>query len=223
MVMKRPERSQEKSATDSRLSDIQKAVKELRSALGKSQQQFANDLGLSITTVARYEIGTREPDYKSLVLFAQAAAGLHHAGRNTLLDIFENALADELGVSRYFLEKGVVAEEMGKVAELIRAGGTPKTRDERLAQNTLLFIAELSKRTNAVSAHIGEAMLILENLDTVQPDKTLLLEGVRAARKHLATALQQLEDSNNVTALLDSFQEYKIDERNDNKKAKKKR
>ncbi len=57
-------------------------LKELRKKKGKTQQEVANDLHLSQTAYNYYELGKREPDYKTLIKMA---------------DYFETSLDNLLG------------------------------------------------------------------------------------------------------------------------------
>jgi transcriptional regulator with XRE-family HTH domain len=61
------------------------AVKELRKALGESQQAFASRLGLYISSVAHYEGGDRSPDYVVTLKLYRAAC---EAGRKDLAAFF---------------------------------------------------------------------------------------------------------------------------------------
>jgi transcriptional regulator with XRE-family HTH domain len=73
--------------------ELSNAVKELREALGQTQQQFAQTLSTAITTIARYETG-RAPKGWFLARLAEVA------GQNNLTDLatfFRGALVKELG------------------------------------------------------------------------------------------------------------------------------
>ena len=52
---------------------VPEAIRELRTRLGRTQQQFANDLGLAIRTIAHYE-SDRIPKPAQMVVFANLAA-----------------------------------------------------------------------------------------------------------------------------------------------------
>lgn len=73
--------------------DIKAAVKELRKALGDTQQQFAARLKLAISTVVRYEL-SREPKGAMLIQFHNLAV---EQGRQDLAQVFWDAAAAELG------------------------------------------------------------------------------------------------------------------------------
>ena len=45
-------------------------LKELRVKRGISQLKLAMDLGMNQNSISRYENGTREADYRTLILFA---------------------------------------------------------------------------------------------------------------------------------------------------------
>jgi transcriptional regulator with XRE-family HTH domain len=68
-------------------------VRKLRKALGDTQPQFAERLGLSMPTVVRYE-HNRRPRGKALVTLEQTAAA---NGLDEFASVFRNALTDELG------------------------------------------------------------------------------------------------------------------------------
>ena len=64
---------------------VSEAVKELRRALGESQQAFAERLGLYISSIAHYEGGDRSPDYVVTLKLYRAACD---AGRKDLAAFF---------------------------------------------------------------------------------------------------------------------------------------
>jgi transcriptional regulator with XRE-family HTH domain len=64
---------------------VSEAVKELRRALGESQQAFAERLGLYISSIAHYEGGDRSPDYVVTLKLYRAAC---EAGRKDLAAFF---------------------------------------------------------------------------------------------------------------------------------------
>jgi transcriptional regulator with XRE-family HTH domain len=68
-------------------------VRELRLALGDTQQSFAERLGLSISTVVRYEL-SRPPKGRALAQFARVA---DENGMKELSAVFQRALAEDLG------------------------------------------------------------------------------------------------------------------------------
>ncbi|MBR6419420.1 MAG: helix-turn-helix transcriptional regulator [Oscillospiraceae bacterium] len=45
-------------------------LKQLRTARGITQQRLAIDLNMNQNSISRYENGTREADYRTLILFA---------------------------------------------------------------------------------------------------------------------------------------------------------
>lgn len=69
------------------------AVRELRLALGDTQQSFAQRLGLAISTVVRYEL-TRPPKGNALRMLARVA---EENKLEPLASCFRQALAEELG------------------------------------------------------------------------------------------------------------------------------
>lgn len=50
--------------------NIGKSLRELRKANGLTQQQVADNLGLSRVNYTRYETGASNPDYETLLLLA---------------------------------------------------------------------------------------------------------------------------------------------------------
>jgi transcriptional regulator with XRE-family HTH domain len=73
--------------------NIYEAVKELRHALGLSQQAFATQLGLSIRAVVNYE-KDRAPTARALAQLEKLASDNDHS---ELARIFRDALGSELG------------------------------------------------------------------------------------------------------------------------------
>jgi transcriptional regulator with XRE-family HTH domain len=73
---------------------VSQAVRRLRLGLGDTQQQFANRLGLAISTVVRYEL-SRPPSGKALAQLDRVA--MEH-GLDECALIFRNAFRDELAV-----------------------------------------------------------------------------------------------------------------------------
>lgn len=67
------------------------AIKDLREALGQTQQQFAQTLGTAVTTIARYETG-RNPTGQILIRLKDLAR--EHKQEN-LDDVFYTALVQE--------------------------------------------------------------------------------------------------------------------------------
>lgn len=66
---------------------VAEGVKALRATLNESQQQFSNRLGVSISTVARYEL--QNPPQGAILIKLGAIA--HEAGREDLRDLFQKA------------------------------------------------------------------------------------------------------------------------------------
>lgn len=71
---------------------VNEAVRELRLALGESQEAFAQRLNTSVRTVSRYET-VRPPRGKLLAQFSQLA---RKENLNEIADLFDDALAREL-------------------------------------------------------------------------------------------------------------------------------
>ena len=75
--------------------NVSLAVRELRTALGQTQQAFANTLETAITTVARYETG-RTPRGSILLRLVQIAKD---NGRTDLAIIFRRELMSQIGLA----------------------------------------------------------------------------------------------------------------------------
>ena len=75
------------------LGELSLAVKQLREALGQTQQQFAQTLSTAITTIARYETG-RAPQGQFLARLAEIAS---QNNQPKLADVFRSALTKEIG------------------------------------------------------------------------------------------------------------------------------
>lgn len=73
--------------------NLKTSVKDLRRALGLSQQAFATQLGLSIRAVVNYE-KDRAPTARALAQLEQLASDSEHP---ELARIFRDALGNELG------------------------------------------------------------------------------------------------------------------------------
>jgi transcriptional regulator with XRE-family HTH domain len=73
---------------------VSEAIRELRKHLGKTQQMFATELGISISSLNNYE-RQRTPKPKQLLLFHFAA---EKAGRPDLAQVFESSFRDRLMV-----------------------------------------------------------------------------------------------------------------------------
>lgn len=73
---------------------FQEAIKEIRQSQFLSQEAFAKELGISFTTVNRWETGKAKPTYKTMKLISDYCkkAGIK-------FDIHEALKADDEGVS----------------------------------------------------------------------------------------------------------------------------
>jgi transcriptional regulator with XRE-family HTH domain len=86
--------------TSRKKSELSKAVIELRTFLGESQQAFSNRLGVALSTIARYETNY-QPSGEMLLRLAELAA--NHRETFGPRDIFYSAYADELGKAAFKL------------------------------------------------------------------------------------------------------------------------
>lgn len=64
---------------------VPEAVKKLRTALGLTQQEFSNRLGLAVTSVSRYETGYSAP---TLAVLRQLEKMARETGREDLANFF---------------------------------------------------------------------------------------------------------------------------------------
>jgi transcriptional regulator with XRE-family HTH domain len=93
-------------------------IRDLRKAVTLTQQQLAVSLGLAVSSVARYESGTK-PEPKVLVGLSRLAA---RAGRLDLATVFWDAALDELG--DVGLENIAVIWSKAEAARVAHAAGT---------------------------------------------------------------------------------------------------
>src|SRR5262245_41165394 len=73
---------------------ISEAVKQLRKEYRESQQAFSTRLGMSMASVANYEVGVREPDGASAIKLARAAQQIN---RLDLQAKFDEIIRDAMG------------------------------------------------------------------------------------------------------------------------------
>jgi transcriptional regulator with XRE-family HTH domain len=119
------------------LSELSVAVAELRKALGLTQQQFAQRLGTSITTVARWETTGRSPSGSTLLRLRVLAQRQWQKARDErlrdLMDVFHSALVDEFPILRQGLSIGlqVSADRLREaICELSAVLGSPEWREK---------------------------------------------------------------------------------------------
>lgn len=84
---------------------VAEAVRQLRTALGESQQAFAYRMKTAIRTIARYET-VRPPKGKALAEFFRVAM---ETGNEEPAILFRNALTAEIGVAGKLTQLGAVA------------------------------------------------------------------------------------------------------------------
>jgi transcriptional regulator with XRE-family HTH domain len=120
-----------KKVTDVTKAPESEAVRELRMALGESQQAFAYRMKTAIRTIARYET-VRPPKGKALAEFYRLAT---ETGHPKLANVFTRALQAELGPLQTLTHLGTAAfavlpglrQEIADVAEGLRAApSTPE-------------------------------------------------------------------------------------------------
>ena len=103
-------RPRTKTTKPSRLSV---AVSKLRQQLGQTQQQFAQTLKTSITTIARYET-SRNPSGQILLELEKLA---REHGFAEVHDVFYSAVVDEFGIYRHGL-----ATDLSSAASSLQVG-----------------------------------------------------------------------------------------------------
>ncbi len=136
---------------------VPEAIKELRRRLGRTQQQFANDLGLAIRTIAHYE-SDRIPKPGQMTVFAKLAAEKNHMD---LAAYFNDKIIQSLGVS---------AKISLRAATLIRAVLTehiPKLKWSTTEEQQAIQLAALK---------LGAALQILEEANPFRADSKERLE-----------------------------------------------
>src|SRR5271157_330230 len=125
--------------TKQQTSLVSEAVRELRVALGESQQAFAYRMKTAIRTIARYET-IRPPKGKALSEFLRVAT---ETGNQELSKVFSDALTAEIGVAGTFTQLGALASHTipGMHADLAvllnhleYGSGTPKAKIEEAIQ-----------------------------------------------------------------------------------------
>ena len=130
----------DKSPTETR-NPVCRAVRRLRVDLGDTQQQFANRLGLAISTVVRYEI-SRPPHGKALAQLERLAM---ENGLDECALIFRNSLREELGGS-------IQGEQVRPPsAETFGLECFPRTPEEEALIFDVLQVAREASRTEPPS------------------------------------------------------------------------
>jgi len=107
---------------------VGQAVRELRTALGESQQAFAYRMKTAIRTIARYET-VRPPKGRALAELQQVATD---TGHQKLASIFKDALIAELGTAGHLAHLGgiayvvvpVIRDEMARISSTLKDENT---------------------------------------------------------------------------------------------------
>jgi hypothetical protein len=114
---------------------VSQAVRDLRTALGESQQAFAYRTKTAIRTIARYET-VRPPKGKALAEFQKLAA---ETGHQKLATVFSEAYMEEMGPAKTMMALGTLSyvllprirAELAQVAsDLRKQNVTPEARIE---------------------------------------------------------------------------------------------
>jgi transcriptional regulator with XRE-family HTH domain len=184
------------------------AVKALRGALGDTQQQFAQRLGMAISTVVRYE-STRPPKGKALSqLFGLALSnGLHDVA-----EMFRRALLSDLG--------------SWDTTGIDSIGIEPTDDAERLCISALLATLRnpqyVAERAKILPALRPAAVVCIEALEagrkrirnTIEVDR-LLDEGMDAAaiakKLNLEGQIQQIRTRASIKEMVRKFQELAVE------------
>jgi transcriptional regulator with XRE-family HTH domain len=181
---------------------LTEAVRDLRSALGETQQTFASRMKTAIRTVARWET-TRPPSGASLAQLERLAAT---KGLEDLTAVFRAALADELGnweTSSYtsvYSEPRTESEKLW-VAALLATLRNPQYADRRARLIPLLRepaegcikILERHKLANSIAREVDrltdmgvEPSAIAKDLKVPEQDvrsRTAIRELVRTVQQ----------------------------------------
>ena len=157
--------------TSRKKSELSKAVVDLRTFLGDSQQAFSNRLGVALNTVARHET-SRPPSGEMLFKLAQLAAKNQQTFPQR--DIFFSAYADELGKSRF--ELTVLPRTKNRPALGIPHGVFEGDEELKAAQRFMLILAAIRSGDSERSAKLIEG---LEKL--ARPFSGLLAMGMQDA------------------------------------------
>lgn len=129
---------------------VSEAVRELRVALGESQQTFAYRMKTAIRTIARYET-IRPPKGKALSEFFRLAT---ETGNQELATVFSDALTADIGVAGGFTQLGALASHTipgihANLAVLLNhleyGSGTPKAKIEEAIEKLKTVISEMDK------------------------------------------------------------------------------
>lgn len=161
-------------------SALGQAVHRLRAALGDTQQEFAQRLGLAISTVVRYE-RSRPPRGKALAQLERVAS--EHALDDVALT-FRNALREELA-------SGWAEERIETPANTVGFAGWPQTPEEDAMIFDVLAIMRDAQRdggrydgARAVYDRARKELKLLQNVT----------KRARSNRLHAIEIGQALED-----------------------------
>jgi transcriptional regulator with XRE-family HTH domain len=136
--------------TERQVDPVAEAVRQLRTALGESQQAFAYRMKTAIRTIARYET-VRPPKGKALADFFRVAS---ETGNEELAILFRNALTAEIGVAGKLTQLGALAsytipsiqtDLLLLTHDLEYGSGTSKTKVEAAIQKLKAVGAALDK------------------------------------------------------------------------------
>jgi transcriptional regulator with XRE-family HTH domain len=148
---------------------VSQAVRRLRVALGDTQQEFANRLGLAISTVVRYEL-TRPPRGKALAQLERLARDF---GLKECALVFSNALVDELApnilgadpeASGFQKARPQTPEEEAMVFDVLSMM-REVNRPGRLGEEARKGMRQLLKATKNQRAHRIEAIEMVRTVD----------------------------------------------------------
>ena len=106
---------------------FQVRLSELRQSFNLNQKEFAKIMGISPSTVAKYETGDREPDYETLIKFADffGVSTDYLLGRSNNPQMTEIEIAIRglpLETQKLLLDKNNTLPALDFIAEYIKSG-----------------------------------------------------------------------------------------------------
>jgi transcriptional regulator with XRE-family HTH domain len=154
--------------TKQQTSPVSEAVRNLRLALGESQQAFAYRMKTAIRTIARYET-IRRPKGKALSEFFRVAS---ENGNQKLAKVFRNALTAEMGIAGKLTQLGALASytipvihsDLAVLANHLEYGsGTPEAKVEEAIRKLKAVDAALDKLNLYLPKPAGAEAAVVED------------------------------------------------------------
>ena len=107
-------------------------IKNLREKSGLTQQQFAEKLNVSVSTIGMYEQGRREPDLDTLIKFS---------------DILHTSILTLLGIEEKFHIKSIhIDKVISELIDFIKNQDYVFLKDKKLTENeisNILYVLKL--------------------------------------------------------------------------------